>query len=232
MALSQMLYMRRHKDEVVSVLSRAIGNLAPYVLVNKRDELLPMLLLAIQSNKDPVARDKLTHMLFNLIKRPDDQQRRVITLACMMLAESIGTTRCEVELLPCCWEQLTHKYPERRTLVAETCGVLARYVKVELRASLVLSILQQLVEDTSDMVRQAVVRALAVLATLTYDEGKFHQFEALAIKCLADRSDRVVKATLVCACWMSILASGVLHAHLSHGVAAGAARAGHGPMGM
>jgi hypothetical protein len=76
-----MLYLRRHKDEVVGVLSKAIGNLAPYVLVNKREELLPLLLLAIQSNKDPVARDKLTHMLFNLIKRPDEQQRCETTIS-------------------------------------------------------------------------------------------------------------------------------------------------------
>lgn len=73
--LSQILYMRRNKDEIVGVLARAVCNIAPYVIVNKREELLPILLLAIQSNKDAAARDRLTHMLFNLIKRPDEQQR-------------------------------------------------------------------------------------------------------------------------------------------------------------
>jgi hypothetical protein len=69
--------------------------------------------------------------------------------------------------------------------------------QVELRASLVLSILQQLAEDTADMVRQAVVQSLAVLATLTYDNDKYPLFESLATKCLADRSERVVMATQV-----------------------------------
>lgn len=32
--------------------------------------------------------------------------RRVIVLACMTLAEAVGPTRCEVELLPQCWEQV------------------------------------------------------------------------------------------------------------------------------
>lgn len=80
--------MRRNKDEIVGVLARAVCNIAPYVIVNKREELLPILLLAIQSNKDATARDRLTHMLFNLIKRPDEQQRCVLSHATYLVVSA------------------------------------------------------------------------------------------------------------------------------------------------
>ena len=41
-----------------------------------------------------------------------------------------GSTRVESELLPQMWEQISHKYYERRLLVAEACGVLAPYTPV------------------------------------------------------------------------------------------------------
>ncbi len=44
-------------------------------------------------------------------------------------------------------EQLNNKHEERRVLVAESCGSLAPFVREELRASLILSIILQLVDD-------------------------------------------------------------------------------------
>lgn len=39
----------------------------------------------------------------------------------------------ENEVLPQCWEQLTHKYVERRLLVAESCSALTPYVSVSFK---------------------------------------------------------------------------------------------------
>jgi hypothetical protein len=86
---------------------------------------------AIERHPDSSTRDSLTHTLFNLIKRPDEQQRRIImdvccavfftssslTLeynlnlpasfqACVSLAKNVGEMRTETELLPQCWEQV------------------------------------------------------------------------------------------------------------------------------
>lgn len=36
----------------------------------------------------------------------------------------------ENEILPQCWEQISHKHVERRLLVAESCIALAPYVSV------------------------------------------------------------------------------------------------------
>lgn len=41
-------------------------------------ELLPLIMCAIERHPDSSTRDSLTHTLFNLIKRPDEQQRRII----------------------------------------------------------------------------------------------------------------------------------------------------------
>lgn len=38
---------------------------------------------AIERHPDSTTRDSLTHTLFNLIKRPDEQQRRIIMDVCI-----------------------------------------------------------------------------------------------------------------------------------------------------
>ncbi|KAK9951213.1 hypothetical protein M0R45_006670 [Rubus argutus] len=70
------------------------------VLINHREELLPLIMCAIERHPDSSTRDSLTHTLFNLIKRPDEQQRRIIMDACVSLAENVGEMRTETELLP------------------------------------------------------------------------------------------------------------------------------------
>jgi len=95
-------------------------------------ELLPLIICSIEKHPDSDVRDSLTHTLFNLIKRPDGQQRRIIMdvcchkcincsiiffvfipiflvmwlQACVELAKSVGEMRTETELLPQCWEQV------------------------------------------------------------------------------------------------------------------------------
>lgn len=109
------------------------------------------------------ARDKLCHLLFNAVKRPDADQRRVIIDAFASLAVNFGRDRTVEELLPQCWEQLTHSYPERRVLVAEACGQLAQAVGDELAGSLLLSMLEQLLADKAPLVRLAVCENLVRL---------------------------------------------------------------------
>ena len=51
---------------------------------------------------------------------------------CVEYAKMCGSLRVESELLPQMWEQISHKYYERRLLVAEACGVLAPYTPVSI----------------------------------------------------------------------------------------------------
>lgn len=72
---------------------------------------------------------------------------------------------------------MNHRHAERRALVAETCGALALHVASDMRASLILSILQQMATDSDAIVRRATAQALAHLLPLLPD---LHKFQAVS----------------------------------------------------
>ncbi|TVT98278.1 hypothetical protein EJB05_56409 [Eragrostis curvula] len=182
--------------ETIKIVSDALPKIVPYVLINHREELLPLIICAIEKHPDSDVRDSLTHTLFNLIKRPDEQQRRIIMDACVELAKSVGEMRTETELLPQCWEQINHQYEERRLLVAQSCGELAVYVRPEIRDSLILSIVQQLVEDGATVVREAATHNLALLLPLFPNLDKYYKVEELMFQLVCDPSGAVVEVAL------------------------------------
>ncbi|KAL0431339.1 UNVERIFIED_CONTAM: RAB11-binding protein RELCH [Sesamum radiatum] len=180
----------------IHILSNALPKIVPYVLINHREELLPLIMCAIERHPDSATRDSLTHTLFNLIKRPDEQQRRIIMDACVTLAKNVGDLRTETELLPQCWEQVNHMYEERRVLVAQSCGELAEFVRPEIRDSLILSIVQQLIEDSATVVREAAVHNLALLLPLFPNTEKYFKVEELMFQLVGDPSATVVETTI------------------------------------
>ncbi|KAJ4707051.1 hypothetical protein OWV82_020625 [Melia azedarach] len=180
----------------IQILADALPKIVPYVLINHREELLPLIMCAIERHPDSSTRDSLTHTLFNLIKRPDEQQRRIIMDACVTLARNVGEMRTEMELLPQCWEQINHMYEERRLLVAQSCGELAEFVRPEIRDSLILSIVQQLIEDSATVVREAAARNLALLLPLFPNMDKYFKVEDLMFQLVCDPSGVVVETTL------------------------------------
>ncbi|KAL2457553.1 HEAT repeat-containing protein [Forsythia ovata] len=180
----------------VQILSDALPKIVPYVLIQHREELLPLIMCAIERHPDSATRDSLTHTLFNLIKRPDDQQRRIIMDACVTLAKNVGQLRTEIELLPQCWEQINHMYEERRLLVAQSCGELAEFVRPEIRDSLILSIVQQLIEDSAIVVREAAAHNLALLLPLFPNTDKHFKVEEMMFQLVCDPSGVVVETTI------------------------------------
>ncbi|RDX84637.1 LisH domain and HEAT repeat-containing protein, partial [Mucuna pruriens] len=180
----------------IQILADALPKIVPYVLINHREELLPLIMCAIERHPDSSTRDSLTHTLFNLIKRPDEQQRRIIMDACVSLAKNVGEMRTETELLPQCWEQISHTYEERRLLVAQSCGELADFVRPEIRDSLILSIVQQLIEDSASVVREAAARNLAMLLPLFPNLDKYFKVEDMMFQLVCDPSGVVVETTL------------------------------------
>ncbi|XP_039054483.1 RAB11-binding protein RELCH-like [Hibiscus syriacus] len=180
----------------IQILADALPKIVPYVLINHREELLPLIMCAIERHPDNATRDSLTHTLFNLIKRPDEQQRRIIMDACVSLAKNVGEVRTETELLPQCWEQINHMYEERRLLVAQSCGELAEFVRPEICDSLILSIIQQLIEDPATVVREAAAHNLALLLPLFPHMDKYFKVEELMFQLACDPSGVVVETTL------------------------------------
>uniref|UniRef100_A0A8D0GHN7 LisH domain and HEAT repeat-containing protein KIAA1468 n=1 Tax=Sphenodon punctatus TaxID=8508 RepID=A0A8D0GHN7_SPHPU len=184
------------EKSVMLMLGRCLPHIVPNVLLAKREELIPLILCTACLHPEPKERDQLLHILFNLIKRPDDEQRQMILTGCVAFARHVGPTRVEAELLPQCWEQINHKYPERRLLVAESCGALAPYLPKEIRSSLVLSMLQQmLMEDKADLVRESVIKSLGIIMGYIDDPDKYQQGFELLLSALGDPSERVVSAT-------------------------------------
>ncbi|XP_064466684.1 RAB11-binding protein RELCH homolog [Ornithodoros turicata] len=187
----------RNGEDVVLLLARCLPHIVPNVLLAKREELVPLLLAAVALHPEAEARDSLLHLLFNLTKRPDGDQRQVILTGLLTIAHSLGHSRVESELLPQCWEQISHKCMERRLLVAESCGHLASCVAAEMCSSLLLSMLQQMLTDErEEAVRNAATRSLSVLLAYVEDQDKFTQAIQLSLRIIQDDSDSVSEAGL------------------------------------
>ncbi|ESQ41607.1 hypothetical protein EUTSA_v10012470mg [Eutrema salsugineum] len=155
----------------IQILADSLPKIVPYVLINHREELLPLMMCAIERHPVSGTRDSLTHTLFNLIKRPDEQQRQIIM-------------------------DINHTYEERRLLVAQSCGELAEYVRPEIRDSLILSIVQQLIEDSATVVREAAAHNLALLLPLFPNTDKYFKVEEMMFQLICDPSGLVVETTL------------------------------------
>ncbi|KAL9645584.1 hypothetical protein ABK040_000647 [Willaertia magna] len=190
------------ESNLINIIGEKLPTLIESVKSTKRQDLMPIIIATLQVHPNEDVRDKLAESLFNLIKKPDAQQREMIMNGCISLARKISPERFENELLPQCWKQIGHKYHERKILVAEACGNLAHYVKASVRPNLLLSILTQLMEDKVDEVRVAVAINLAKLVQTFVDEedteskAKYYQIEEMALKFLYDKSEVVEETAL------------------------------------
>lgn len=182
------------RDTLVPILARTLLRIVPNVILNKREEVIPLILSAIRLHSDSAEREKLLQLLFNLKKRPQEEERQLILAGIVAMAKLEDEPMDGEEILTICWEQSQHKYPEKRLLAVECCSVLAPYMSVGIRNSLMLSMLQQmLLEDKDPIVRASVVRNLALLVTLMDDPDKYFQCEELALTALHDSSPIVIE---------------------------------------
>lgn len=191
------------RDTLVQILTQTLPRVVPNIILNKREEVIPLILSAIRLHKDSAEREKLLQLLFSLKKRPQEDERQLILAgkynnfiinitiiyfeyilfaSCLLPLGFVAMAKLEdepmegEEILTICWEQSQHKYPEKRLLAVECCSVLAPYMSVGIRNSLMLSMLQQmLLEDKDPSVRACVVRSLALLIALMDDPDKYFQ---------------------------------------------------------
>ncbi|XP_040568342.2 LOW QUALITY PROTEIN: RAB11-binding protein RELCH homolog [Lepeophtheirus salmonis] len=199
------------------LLGSSLPKIVPNVLLAKREDLIPVIMSVIKHHPDIKVRDLLLEILFNLIKKPDSSQRKMIIEGYVSLAEKFGPSRLESELLPHCWEQIDHKYPSRRTLVAETCVTLMPYIPPSIRNSLVLSMLQQLALDDKDVnVRIAAIKGVSSLLLFMNEAevDKFNTIWKITTSCLKDTNEQIIKTTqesllLVSAFWCFTLGQDV-----------------------
>ncbi|XP_024935495.1 lisH domain and HEAT repeat-containing protein KIAA1468 isoform X2 [Cephus cinctus] len=181
------------KDTVTDILAYSLPRIVPNVILNKREEVIPLILTAIRLHMNAAEREKLLQLLFNLKKRPQEEERRIILAGLVAIAKLRDAQTEGEEIINQCWEQSQHKHPERRLLAAECCSSIAPYASSNVRNSLILSMLQQmLLEDKDPAVRAAVVRSLGLLVAFMDDPDKYFQCEELILTALEDVSSLVV----------------------------------------
>jgi len=112
--------------------------------------------------------------------------------SCVQLASLAGEERTGTELLPLAVEGITSQYEERRILSAEACGWLSPNVQHEMRLSLLLSILHQLSQDRSPVVRTSAAINLARILVLE-DKDK----DGLVHKSSSEPNGDLSKATSI-----------------------------------
>ncbi|XP_011138092.2 lisH domain and HEAT repeat-containing protein KIAA1468 homolog [Harpegnathos saltator] len=182
------------RDTLVEIVTCTLPRIVPNIILNKREEIIPLVLSAIHLHPNSSEREKLLQLLFNLKKRPQEDERQMILAGLIVMVKLAEEPLESEEILTICWEQSQNKYPERRLLAVECCSVLASYTSASIRNSLMLSMLQQmLLEDKDPVVRTSVVRSLALLIALMDDPDKYFQCEELALTALHDTSSMVVE---------------------------------------
>ena len=75
---------------MVHILGDALPYIVPGVILKKREELIPVILSAISQHPDPNSRYSLTQVLFNLIRRPNEYERKILVDGFEALAQIIG----------------------------------------------------------------------------------------------------------------------------------------------
>ena len=161
------------------LLVKYLPKITENVSSENRLVLIPLLLVTCLIEKDynPHPEYNLVKLLFNLIDKPNNQQRSVILDACSQFSKQAGPTCANNHLLQSAlWEQLNDKNEEKRMLVAEACSKLAPFIYNEMRSSLMFSILKQILEqEKCDSVRVCAAQSLSILINYIKDEQKFIQ---------------------------------------------------------
>lgn len=66
------------RDTIVEILTSILPRIVPNIILNKREEIIPLILSAIHLHSHSNEREKLLQLLFNLKKRPQEDERQII----------------------------------------------------------------------------------------------------------------------------------------------------------
>lgn len=66
------------RDTLIQILAQTLPRIVPNVILNKREEVIPLILSTIRLHNDSTEREKLLQLLFNLKKRPQEDERQLI----------------------------------------------------------------------------------------------------------------------------------------------------------
>ena len=176
--------------DIVQILAERLPTLVSSLVLSVRIEIIPLLLHPINKHQETVVRDELLGVLVNLLKKPELFSRVKILSALVWIAsrEDWSVSRTEEEILPHLWQQVDNKNVERRLLVSEGVGALSRFVSIEMRTSLLYSLLNQLLTDIELDVVLSSIKSMAILLTSIEVEDKIEKLKELIFDCLIRHS--------------------------------------------
>lgn len=65
-------------ESFVHIVSQCMPRIVPNIILNKREEVIPLLIGAVHLNPTSSERDNMLQQLFNLKKKPSEDERRMI----------------------------------------------------------------------------------------------------------------------------------------------------------
>lgn len=65
-------------EKFVHLVSSSLLRIIPNIILNKREEVIPLLITTVHLNPKASERDKLLQQLFNLKKKPSEPERNMI----------------------------------------------------------------------------------------------------------------------------------------------------------
>jgi len=200
-----------HAPALLRVLSEGIPILSRVTVTKERSALIPLLSHAAAADGVTESRRGLIQSMLMLLRRPCSAERHLLKIQISSLANKLGTTLAEQDIMP---EVIllakTGKTKERKALAAMLCGSLAAYVS-DKRCDGLLGVLADLAESKHAIVRVGVVDGLtAVVNTLSdrwkkcldsgiqpgngsqleaFSQRQFAQVEELMWRCLLGTND-------------------------------------------
>lgn len=157
----------------ISMLSHQLPQIVANLPNQKKCTTIPLLIAAILFNQCKAKRDDLLRLLYTLIKKPNPDQRKMISTGLVCLASNLNCNIILGELFANFLEDIESKTIERRLLVTECISNLIPFVSPELRSSALLSMLRSLVQDHDSDVKKLSYNSLAILVSLIFENGQF-----------------------------------------------------------
>lgn len=74
-------------ENFVHIVSQCMPRIIPNIILNKREEVIPLLISAVHLNPVSSERDNMLQQLFNLKKRPSEDERRMILSGLLILID-------------------------------------------------------------------------------------------------------------------------------------------------
>eukprot|EP00698_Gefionella_okellyi_P019618 TRINITY_DN6038_c0_g1_i1.p1 TRINITY_DN6038_c0_g1~~TRINITY_DN6038_c0_g1_i1.p1 ORF type:complete len:981 (+),score=268.08 TRINITY_DN6038_c0_g1_i1:1089-4031(+) len=183
-------------DRMVRAIADALPKVIPHVLLNNREELLPMFVAAIRAHPDRNVRTSLLELMFALNKKPTPQQRAALADALKELSNAIGADRTEQEILPEIGAQFQDKYIEKRLFALDAAAAVSAVLTNSVRGHTVLGYCDSLVSDINASVRERAVRMLGEVLPHFEDDTYYTKTLGLVLLLLRDPEPSVVDTAI------------------------------------